>query len=210
MASLVGQSLPVRLTPLVGRESELGDIVQALARSRLLTLTGPGGTGKTRLALAAADSAAASFPAGICWVELAQIGDPGIVGPTIASRLGVPDTPGQDVSEAIAEHVADRPVLIVLDNCEHLAGAAAGLVEGMLAACPALVVLATSREALGVEGERSWPVPPLSLPAASAAATASLLARCDAVQLFEQRAQLVRPTFQVTDANAGAVHLPAA
>ena len=205
MASLVGQSLPVRLTPLVGRESELGDIVHALARSRLLTLTGPGGTGKTRLALAAANSAAASFPAGICWVELAQIGDPGIVGPTVASRLGVPDTPGQDVAEAIAEHVADRPVLIVLDNCEHLAGAAAGLVEGMLAACPALVVLATSREALGVEGERSWPVPPLSLPAASAAPTASLLARCDAVQLFEQRAQLVRPTFQVTDANAGAV-----
>jgi predicted ATPase/DNA-binding SARP family transcriptional activator len=205
MASLVGQSLPVRLTPLVGRESELGDIVHALARSRLLTLTGPGGTGKTRLALAAANSAAGSFPAGICWVELAQIGDPGIVGPTVASRLGVPDTPGQDVAEAIAEHVADRPVLIVLDNCEHLAGAAAGLVEGMLAACPALVVLATSREALGVEGERSWPVPPLSLPAASAAPTASLLARCDAVQLFEQRAQLVRPTFQVTDANAGAV-----
>src|ERR1700728_2955467 len=180
MASVAGQSLPGGLTPLVR-------------------------PGRTRRALAAVYSAAASFPAGICWVELAQIDDPGIVGPTVASRLGVPDTPGQDVAEAIAEHVADRPVLIVLDNCEHLAGAAAGLVEGMLAACPALVVLATSREALGVEGERSWPVPPLSLPAASAAPTASLLARCDAVQLFEQRAQLVRPTFQVTDANAGAV-----
>ena len=205
MASLVKQSLPVRLTPLVGRESELGDIVQALARSRLLTLTGPGGTGKTRLALAAANSAATSFSGGVCWVELAQIDDPGIVGPTVASRLGVPDTPGQDVAEAIAEHVADRPVLIVLDNCEHLAGAAAGLAEGILAACPALVVLATSREALGVEGERSWPVPPLSLPTAGLPPTASLLARYDAVQLFEQRAQLVRPTFQVTDANAGAV-----
>ncbi len=205
MASLVKQSLPVRLTPLVGRESELGDIVRALARSRLLTLTGPGGTGKTRLALAAANSAAKSFSGGVCWVELAQIDDPGIVGPTVASRLGVPDTPGQDVAEAIAEHVADRPVLIVLDNCEHLAGAAAGLAEGILAACPALVVLATSREALGVEGERSWPVPPLSLPTASLTPTTSLLARCDAVQLFEQRAQLVRPTFQVTDTNAGAV-----
>ena len=205
MASLVKQSLPVRLTPLVGRESELGDIVRALARSRLLTLTGPGGTGKTRLALAAANFAAKSFSGGVCWVELAQIDDPGIVGPTVASRLGVPDTPGQDVAEAIAEHVADRPVLIVLDNCEHLAGAAAGLAEGILAACPALVVLATSREALGVEGERSWPVPPLSLPTASLTPTTSLLARCDAVQLFEQRAQLVRPTFQVTDTNAGAV-----
>ncbi len=205
MASLVKQSLPVRLTPLVGRESELGDIVHALARSRLLTLTVPGGTGKTRLALAAANSAAGSFSGGVCWVELAQIDDPGIVGPTVASRLGVPDTPGQDVAEAIAEYVAERPVLIVLDNCEHLAGAAAGLAEGILAACPALVVLATSREALGVEGERNWPVPPLSLPAASLAPTASRLAHYDAVQLFEQRAQLVRPTFQVTDANAGAV-----
>src|SRR5579863_8629706 len=146
--SLITAQLPVRLTPLVGRESELHDIVQAVTRARLLTLTGPGGTGKTRLALAAARSARESFAAGVCWVELAQIEDPGIVGQTLASRLGVPDTPGQDPAQAVAEYVADHQILVVLDNCEHLAGATAGLTENLLAACPALTVLATSREAL--------------------------------------------------------------
>ena len=109
--SLTTAQLPVRLTPLVGRESELNDIVHAVARSRLLTLTGPGGAGKTRLALAAARSLGASFPAGVCWVELAPIEDPGIVGQAVAARLGVPDTSGQDAVEAAAEHaraLADR------------------------------------------------------------------------------------------------------
>jgi predicted ATPase len=203
--------LPVRLSPLIGRQSELDDIVPALVGSRLLTLTGPGGTGKTRLALAAAKAAAESFPGGVYWVELAPVEDPGIVGQAVASRLGVPDTPGQDAAAAIADHVADRPVLIALDNCEHLTDAAAGLAEALLAACPALAVLATSREALGVEGERTWPVPPLSLPAsgraraARGALSASVIADFDAIRLFEQRAQLVRPSFRVTDANAAAV-----
>jgi predicted ATPase/DNA-binding SARP family transcriptional activator len=205
--SLITAQLPVRLTPLVGRESELHDIVQAVTRARLLTLTGPGGTGKTRLALAAARSARESFPAGVCWVELAQIEDPGIVAQTLASRLGVPDTPGQDPAEAVAEYVGDHQVLVVLDNCEHLAGATAGLTENLLAACPALTVLATSREALGVEGEVNWQVPPLSLPKAGLGSglTASALAASDAVKLFEQRAQLVRPSFKVTDDNAAQV-----
>src|SRR5580658_1828168 len=205
--SLITAQLPVRLTPLVGRESELNDIVQALTRARLLTLTGPGGAGKTRLALAAARSARESFPAGVCWVELAQIEDAGIVGQALASRLGVPDTPGQDPAEAVAEYVADHQVLVVLDNCEHLAGATASLTENLLAACPALTVLATSREALGVEGELNWQVPPLSLPRAGPGSglTASALAASDAVKLFEQRAQLVRPSFKVTDENAAQV-----
>ena len=202
--SLTRRQLPVRLTPLVGRESELDDIVQALHRNRLITLTGPGGTGKTRLALAAARTADASFPAGVCWVALAQIDDPAIAGQAVATQLGVPDTPGQDPIEAIAKHVADHR-LVVLDNCEHLADAAASLAEYLLAACPALVVLATSREALGVEGELSWQVPPLSLPAGNSAPTASALAAFDAVKLFEQRARLVRPSFRITDENAAAV-----
>ena len=203
--SLITAQLPVRLTPLVGRESELNDIVHAVARARLLTLTGPGGTGKTRLALAAARSARESFPAGVCWVELAQIEDPGIVAATVASRLGVPDTPGQDATDAVAEYLADHQVLVVLDNCEHLAGATAVLAENLLAACPALTVMATSRETLGVEGELNWQVPPLSLPEAGSALTASALASSDAVKLFEQRAQLVRPSFRVTDENAAQV-----
>jgi len=125
--SLTRGQLPVRLTPLVGRESELDDIVQALHHHRLVTLTGPGGAGKTRLALAAARTAEASFPAGTCWAALAQIDDPAIVGQAVATQLGVPDTPGQDPVEAIAKEVADHRVLVVLDNCEHLAEAAAGL-----------------------------------------------------------------------------------
>ncbi len=203
--SLTRGQLPVRLTPLVGRETELDDIVQALHRNRLITLTGPGGTGKTRLALAAARTAEASFPDGACWVALAQIDDPAIIGQAVVTQLGVPDTPGQDPVEAIAKHVADHPVLVVLDNCEHLAEAAARLAEYLLAACPALVVLATSREALGVEGELSWQVPPLSLPKGGPAPTVSALATSDAVKLFEQRAQLVRPSFRITEENAAAV-----
>ena len=203
--SLIRAQLPVRLTPLVGRESELDDVVQAITHSRLVTLIGPGGAGKTRLALAAARATQASFPAGVGWVELAQVEDPDLVGQVVATRLDVPDTPGQDATEAVAKHLADHQLLIVLDNCEHLAEAAASLTEYLLAACPNLAVLATSREALGVEGELSWQVPPLSLPQAEPAPTASALAKSDAVKLFEQRAQLVRPSFRVTDDNAAAV-----
>jgi predicted ATPase/DNA-binding SARP family transcriptional activator len=202
---LTTAQLPVRLTPLVGRERELDEIVQAVGRNRLLTLTGPGGTGKTRLALAAARAARESFPAGVGWVELAQIEDPGLVPQTVAARLGVPDTPGQDATEAVAGHVGEDHLLVVLDNCEHLAGAVALLIENLLAACPALTVMTTSREALSVEGELNWLVPPLSLPKAGSRATASALASSDAVKLFEQRAQLVRPSFRVTDENAAQV-----
>jgi predicted ATPase/DNA-binding SARP family transcriptional activator len=193
MAVLATARLPVRLTPLVGRDAELGEVTRALAGSRMLTLTGPGGAGKTRLALAAAGALAAGSE--VAWVELGPVDDPAIVGPAVAGRLGVPETPGLDTSGAITAHVlaqfADRPLLVVLDNCEHLAGAVAELTEFLLAECPALSVLATSREPLGVEGERSWPVPPLD--------------GADAVRLFEDRARLVAPSFGVTDANRGEV-----
>jgi predicted ATPase/DNA-binding SARP family transcriptional activator len=202
---LTTAQLPVRLTPLVGRDSELDDIVRAVARTRLVTLTGPGGTGKTRLALAAARAALGSFPAGVCWVELAQTEDPGLVGHAVARQLGVPDTPGQEPAEAAAAYIADHRLMVVLDNCEHLAGATAVLTEFLLACCPALTILATSREALGVDGELNWQVPPLSLPPSGPAPTASALADSDAVKLFEQRAQLVWPSFRITDENAAAV-----
>ena len=193
--------LPVRLTPLVGRDSELNDIARALRDCRLLTLTGPGGTGKTRLALATAGQGQGTAGQGqgtagqgqgqgswaqVCWVELAPIDDPGIVPRAVASRLGVSDTPGQETIEAVAAAIGGRQMLLVLDNCEHLTQAAADLTEWLLATCPALIVLATSREALGVEGERTWPVPVLPV--------------ADAVRLFEQRAQLVRPGFSATSA----------
>jgi predicted ATPase/two-component SAPR family response regulator len=185
--SLMIDPLPVRLSPLVGRTSELRDIMRTIEASRLLTLTGPGGTGKTRLALATAAEVAAGDRA-TCWVELAAIDDPGIVARTVAARLGVPDTPGQDATTAMTTHIAGEVLMLVLDNCEHLAGAAASLSEDLLAVCPNLTILATSREPLGVDGERTWPVPPL--------------ASTDAMRLFEQRARLVRPEFRVTADNA--------
>jgi predicted ATPase/DNA-binding SARP family transcriptional activator len=193
MAVLTTGRLPVRLTPLVGRDAELGAVTRALADSRLLTLTGPGGTGKTRLALAAATALVTDTE--VAWVELAPVDTPEVVAPTVAGRLGVPETPGLAQAASIAAyvnaHYDDQPVLVVLDNCEHLAASVAELTEYLLAECPALRVLATSREPLAVEGERSWPVPPL--------------AGADAVRLFEDRARLVAPSFGITDANRNAV-----
>jgi predicted ATPase/DNA-binding SARP family transcriptional activator len=205
MPPLSGERLPVRLAPLVGRRDELSDVLAALTRSRLLTLTGPGGTGKTRLALAAASAAGESYSAGVCWIELAPLDDPMLVGQEVASRIGVPDSPGQDAAAAIAAHVADRQVLLVLDNCEHLTIAIARLAEQLLTGCPGLSILATSREVLGVDGERNWPVPPLSLPDESVRPTQSALSEFDAVKLFEQRAQLIQSSFAVSDDNAAAV-----
>ena len=205
MASANTDRLPVRLVPLVGRQRELEEVVASLSRSRLLTLTGPGGTGKTRLALAAAGAAGVSFAAGACWVDLAPIDDPELVAQAVASCLGVPERPGSDVAESIAGYVGDGSMLIVLDNCEHLTSAAADLAERLLGACPALSILTTSREVLGVDGERSWPVPPLALPRAEADTAASALAEFDAIKLFEQRAQLVLPSFRLGGDNAAAV-----
>jgi len=205
MPSLMTGRLPVRLTPLVGRQRELQDVVDSLSGSRLVTLTGPGGIGKTRLALAAAGVVSARYPGGVCWVDLAPLDDPGIVAEVIARQLGVPDSPGQDAAAAIADHISDWSMLIVVDNCEHLAYAVADLAGQLLGACPALSILATSREVLGVDGERSWPVPPLSLPDAGAPAAAVALAESDAVRFFEHRAQLVLPSFRLADDNAAAV-----
>jgi predicted ATPase/DNA-binding SARP family transcriptional activator len=198
MAVLTTGRLPMRLTPLVGRETQLGEVTRALAECRLLTLTGPGGTGKTRLALAAAITLAApdtphDAGADVAWAELAPLSDPQLVAPTVAARLGVPETPGMDPVTATAAFLGTRGnaggprVLLVLDNCEHLAPDVASLVESLLAECPSLVILATSREPLGVEGERSWPVPPLE--------------RGHAARLFEDRARLVAPSFGITEAN---------
>ncbi|MGH3398267.1 MAG: tetratricopeptide repeat protein, partial [Streptosporangiaceae bacterium] len=206
MSMLATGRLPVRLVPLVGRQRELRDVVEALARHRLLTLTGPGGTGKTRLALAAAEAVRGAGQQPVGWVELASVDDPAVVPLAVAGELGVRDIPGREVTDVIAEHVADRPMLLVLDNCEHLAAAAAELAERLLGACPALTILATSREALGVDGERQLAVPPLALPHDSATPVASALAEFDAIRFFEQRAQLALPSFRLVDDNAAAVH----
>jgi predicted ATPase/DNA-binding SARP family transcriptional activator len=206
MSMLTTGRLPVRLVPLVGRQRELSDVIEALAQHRLLTLTGPGGTGKTRLALAAAEAVRGAGEQPVAWVELAPIDDPAVVPLAVASELGVREIPGQEVTDVIAEHVADRPMLLVLDNCEHLAAAAAELADRLLRACPALTILATSREALGVDGERQLAVPPLALPQGTVTPVAATLAEFDAIRFFEQRAQLALPSFRLVDDNAAAVH----
>ncbi len=198
-------NLPDQLTSFVGRVSELHEIQAALQSTRLLTLTGAGGCGKTRLALQTAADAMDRYPDGSWWVELAPVLDPEQVGPAVTAALGVRPLPGQTALEATVAHLADHRALIVLDNCEHMLQASAAVVEAVLRACPAVVVLATSRAALGVAGETSWRVPSLSLPAERTLEPVEALAQSDAVRLFIERALKVRPNFAVTNDNAPAV-----
>ena len=157
-------NLPLQLTSFVGRVRELAMVEELLADHRLLTLTGPGGSGKTRLALTAASAMAEDFQDGIRLVELAPLSDPDLVPQAVASVLGVRGTPGTPLVDSLFLHLESREILLVVDNCEHLVGACASLAETLLRRCPELRILATSREAFGVPGEALFFVPPLSLP----------------------------------------------
>ena len=172
-------TIPESLTPLVGRDQELRELATLLDGTRLLTLVGPGGVGKTRLALSLARSASSSLAAGGCLVELAPVGDPAGVPAAIAAALGLPD------SSRLAEVIGARELLIVLDNCEHVIADASRVAEDLLRRCPALRVVATSREALRVDGEVIWPVPPL--------------AADDAVELFLARARAAGARLELSD-----------
>jgi predicted ATPase/DNA-binding SARP family transcriptional activator len=192
----------VQLTRFIGRSVELTQVRALLASSRLLTLTGPGGSGKTRLALEIARGAEADAPAAVWWVELAPLADPTLVAQEVAAVLRLVEEPGRTPIQNLAEAVGQRRAVLVLDNCEHLVEACAQLSDGLLRRCPNLTILATSREALGIAGETVWPVPPLSLPLPSATVTASQLEHSEAVALFVERAQAVAPRFAITEANA--------
>jgi predicted ATPase len=157
-------NLPLELSSFVGREKELLEVERLLDDTRLLTLTGPGGCGKTRLALAAAGELLEGFGDGVWLVELASLADPSLVPQAVASTLGVREQPGRLPSETLSDYLRTKEVLLVLDNCEHLIGTSAEVAEALLHSCPELRVLATSREALGITGEVAWPVPSLSLP----------------------------------------------
>ena len=197
-------NLPAETSSFVGRERELSEVRALLAGTRLLTLTGPGGCGKTRLALRAAREAAGGF-GGAWWVELASLSDPGLVEQAVAGALGVREAPGRSLLGACAERLGSGGALLVLDNCEHLVGACAALAEALLRACPDLKVLATSREALGVAGETVWPVPALSLPPPEEAADPGALARYEATRLFLERAAAAAPGFGLTERSAAEV-----
>jgi predicted ATPase/class 3 adenylate cyclase len=198
-------NLPVPLTPLVGREEEISEILTLFVEdhARLVTLTGPGGSGKTRLALAVAGELAPDFPDGVWFVDLAPLAAPDLVLPTIAATLGVRERGAQPLQETLAAYLADKRLLLVLDNFERLL-AAATVVSDMLRTGAGISVLVTSREPLRLRGEREFAIAPLLLPE-EGLAELTVLARVPAVDLFVQRAQAVRPDFALTAANAEAV-----
>ena len=157
-------NLPSELSSFVGREKELAEVKRLLENNRLLTLTGSGGCGKTRLALVVASEMVDGFDEGVWMVDLAPLADPALVPRAVASTLGVREQPDRTLTEILSEYLGSRKVLLVFDNCEHLIEACAKLAEALLRSCPELRILATSREALGITGEVTWFVPSLSLP----------------------------------------------
>lgn len=195
-------NLPVQLTTFIGREKEIAEVKQELDEHRLVTLTGSGGTGKTRLSLQAAADLLDQFPHGIWFVELAPLTDPELVAQTILSTIGLNDQAGKSSLELLKEYLHGKSSLIVLDNCEHLIDACANVANDLLNAAPGLKVLASSREALGVRGELTYPVPSLSLPDINHLPEIEQLSQYEAVRLFIDRACLVSPYFVVDKENA--------
>ena len=215
-------NLPERLTSLVGRELELGELAKLVELYRLVTVIGPGGAGKTSVAVELARRVAGAYPDGVWLVELAAVGDPALLAEVVVTALGLseeagdPRRPSPTPAERLAGFVGDKALLVVLDNCEHLVGACAELAGWLLRAGPRVRVLATSREVLGVPGEAVWPVPPLAVPDAAAEGAgadaaavdpegAEELGRFDAVRLFVERAATADPSFTLDPANAAVV-----
>jgi hypothetical protein len=196
-------NLPTRLTSFVGRKRELQELAELIEASRLLTLTGPGGIGKTRLAIELARRVRVQFPGGVWWVDLGQAPDPDSVLDEVARILGVRASAGVELGDAVIRALSRRKALLLLDNCEQLVSAVAETVERLLAATTGPRILATSRMPLGIARERRWMVPPLSLP--PAAGSVSELGEYDAVHLFLERGRAASPSFALDKDNAGAV-----
>ncbi|MFC8128067.1 BTAD domain-containing putative transcriptional regulator [Streptomyces sp. NPDC057302] len=196
-------NLPAETTTFIGRESMLRSTHKLLESARLVTLTGPGGVGKTRLALRAAAEASWAHPHGTWLADLAPLTEPKLLDRAVAEALGIPDQSLRPGTQVLVEHLRERRLLLVLDNCEHVAEAAGHLVGTLLAAAPGLRVLATSRQGLRVPGEYLLPVPPLAVPQDRGAPAA--LTRCEAVRLLADRAEACAPNFRITGRNEEAV-----
>ena len=196
-------NLPRHRTRFIGRDRELAECARLLGETRLLTLTGIGGSGKTRLALRLAESMLPTFPDGVWFVDLAPLVEPDRVPATVAAAIGVSETPDKPLADAIVERVSGRRALLVLDNCEHLLGEVARLTDALLATGDGLRIVATSREGLGVEGERVYAVRSMSVPDSKADSAA--LEESDAVRLFVDRARASRRDFAVGPDNAAAI-----
>jgi predicted ATPase/DNA-binding SARP family transcriptional activator/DNA-binding CsgD family transcriptional regulator len=195
-------NLPAQLTSFVGREQEVAEITQLLGTTRLLTLVGPGGCGKTRLAIEIAARRPVACPDGVWWLELASLEDETLIPDALARLFGLHLEPGRTALETLGDHLRDRFLLLVLDNCEHLVSACAGLVATLLRAAPGLRVLATSRTALNATGEQIWNVPPLASPDPRCLPPTDRLPDYAAVRLFLDRARAVRPGIELTEADA--------
>lgn len=199
-------NLPIPLTNFIGREREIVEVRRLLSRSRLVTLTGAGGVGKTRLALQVIRDLAESYDDGVWFVELAPLADPDLVPQAVGSVLSVREQSGQPILQSLLEYLRSKNLLLVLDNCEHVISACARLADALLRACPNLRILATSREALGITGESAWTVPSLSLPnVRQQLPSFAELSQFEAVQLFVERAVAVEPRFRLTELNGSAV-----
>ena len=198
-------NLPVPVTRFFGRENEIEQLTKRLREHRLVTLTGSGGVGKTRLSLRVAEEVRVDFADGVWLVELAALTDPALVPQHIAAALGIRENPGRSVLESLLSFLRERQLLLVLDNCEHLLEACAQLTEALLRACPGLKVLASSREPLSIAGEAVYGVRSLPFPNPDRLPPIESLMEYTAVSLFVDRARLVLPDYQATEHNAAAL-----
>ncbi len=201
----LANNLPLQVTSFIGREREITEVKRLLSTTRLLTLTGVGGTGKTRLALQAASEALEGFTDGVWMAEFAALSEPALVVKTVASALGVPEQPGRSLMETLMDHLSSKSLLLLFDNCEHLLSACAQLANTLMRGCPRLRILATSREQLGIANELTYRVPSLSLPDPHSLPNSENLAQYEAIRLFMERAGSCDPGFTVTESNASAV-----
>lgn len=198
-------NLPIQLTSFVGREREIAEVKTLLARTRLLTLTGVGGSGKTRLGLQVGAEMLEAFPDGVWLVELGGLIDPAILPQTVASALGLREKPGRDVVDTLVDYLRTRTALVILDNCEHLIASCGALVDRLLRHCAQVKVLATSREGLGIAGEQLYAVPSLSFPEADDAHDPEALHEYRAIRLFMDRARAADPTFRLDVRTSAAI-----
>jgi predicted ATPase/class 3 adenylate cyclase len=198
-------NLPIQLTSFIGRVREIAEVKRLVGAARLVTLTGSGGAGKTRLALQVAANVVEVYADGVWLAEFAPIADPALVPKTVASALNVQEQPGRDMTATLVDALRRKALLLMLDNCEHLVAACADLTTALLRACPQVRILATSREGLGVPGETLWRVPSLSLPDVRRLPPSEDLVLYEAVRLFVDRAVAMAPGFTITSENAAAV-----
>jgi non-specific serine/threonine protein kinase len=198
-------NLPIPLTTFIGREKEIDQIVKLFGKNRLVTLTGSGGVGKTRLAIQSAKKLIGKFKDGVWWVDLVGLNDPALVSQALAVVLDVREVPNQPMTQTLIEIIQKKQILLVLDNCEHLISGCAQLADRLLSGCQHLKILATSREALDILGETIFSMPSLTLPNTEDALDSASLDKFESIRLFGERAATVKPAFQLNEQNAKSV-----